>query len=563
MSSRGSAPNPATGWAFGTHDPSRGAEPLPLRRLLFLLVFTLLILLPGRISLPPLDRDESRYLEASRQMLQTGDLIDIRFQDQPRWLQPAGIYWLEAGTVRIVEGLTGSDAAAGAAWPYRIPSLLAGVANVLLTASIGTALFGAEAGFLAGLMLAVSVLFNAEGRMATIDTTLLTTTLLALRTLLSGRHPWLYWIALGCGLMLKGPVGLIPVLGTPLALSLAERRLDIWRRLRPAWGVPLALAIVLPWLVAIQHVSHGRFLATAIGHNLLGKVAGSQESHGAPVGTYLTIFLASFWPGSLFAVLAIPFAWARRHTAEVRFLLCWIIPTWLAFELIATKLPHYVLPAYPAIACLAAAALLAPVQRAGRPVRLLAWLYGALWLAAGLAFAAAGPVLLVHYQATSSPIGIAVSLAGAALLLVSASVLIRGRRQPAFLLAAGGAYAIYAGLFTTVIPNLTTLWLSPRIAETVAEIRPCPGSVLASASYSEPSLVFLAGRKTRLLDPVDAARFLAQDRACGLALVGTRDEAAFRGALTVPVRKLAEIDGVNYSNGRHLALALYTASPRR
>ncbi len=563
MSARGSAPNPAKGWALGTHDPDRGAEPLPLRRVLFLLVFTLLILLPGRISLPPLDRDESRYLEASRQMLTTGDLIDIRFQDQPRWLQPAGIYWLEAGTVRIVEALAGSDAPAGTAWPYRIPSLLAGVANVLLTASIGTALFGAEAGFLAGLMLAVSVLFNAEGRMATIDTTLLTTTLLALRTLLSGRHPWLYWIALGGGLMLKGPVGLIPVLGTPLALSFAERDLDIWRRLRPAWGIPLALAIVLPWLVAIQHVSHGRFLAIAVGHNLLGKVAGSQESHGAPAGTYLAIFLASFWPGSLFAVLAIPFAWARRRTKAVRFLLCWIIPTWLAFELIATKLPHYVLPAYPAIACLAAAALLAPVQRAAYPVRLLAWLYGALWLAAGLAFAAAGPVLLVHYQATSSPVGIAASVAGAALLLASASVLIRGRRQPAFLLAAGGAYAIYAGLFTTVIPNLTTLWLSPRIADTVAEIRPCPGSVLASASYSEPSLVFLAGRKTRLLDPVDAARFLSQDRACGLALVGTRDEAAFRGALTVPVRKLAEIDGVNYSNGRHLALALYTASPRK
>ncbi len=541
-----------------TPDPAKGL-PLETRRYAFLAIFALLTLLPGRISLPPLDRDESRYLEASRQMLRTGDLIDIRFQDQPRWKQPAGIYWLEAGTVRLVDAVANSTAPADQAWPYRIPSLVAATANVLLTAAIGATLFGAEAGFLAGLLLAVSVLFNAEGRMATIDTTLLTTVLVAMRALLAGR-PASFWIALGCGLMLKGPVVLIPGLGTPLALSLVERRLDVWRRLRPGWGVPLMIAIVLPWCVAIQRASHGQFFAAAIGHNLLGKVAGGQESHGAPPGTYLALFLASFWPGSLFAVLAIPFAWARRRTPEIRFLLCWIVPTWISFELIATKLPHYVLPTYPAIACLTAASLVTPTGASGRLGRILAWLYGSVWLAAGLAFAASGPILLAFLQHTESPIGIAAAAAGAIFLIASAIALIRGRRHPAFLFAAAGAYAIYAGLFTTVVPNLTTLWLSPRIADTVAQVRPCPGSVLASASYSEPSLIFLAGQNTKLIGPVDAARFLGDDRACGLALVGARDEPVFRAALTVPVRKLAEIDGLNTSNGRHLRLSLYTAS---
>ncbi len=535
---------------------------------MFLTLFTLLILLPGRISLPPLDRDESRYLEASRQMLQTGNLIQIRFQDRPRSLQPAGIYWLEAGTVVLVDALAGSTAPSNQAWPYRIPSLIAGTANVLLTASIAAALFGPEAGFLAGLLLAVAVLFNAEGRMATIDTTLLTTILIAMRALLSVRttnRPTaaaLYWAALGCGLMLKGPVVLIPGLLTPLALSVAERSLDTWRRLRPLWGVPLTLAIVLPWCIAIQHATHGQFFATAIGHNLLAKVAGAQESHGAPPGTYLAMFMAAFWPGSLFALLAIPFAWTHRRKPETRFLLCWLIPTWLVFELIATKLPHYVLPTYPAIACLTAAGLLAPVDWTGRLPRALARLAGALWLILGLAFAAAGPTLLATLQHTANPIGIAAALAGTALLLASAAVMIRGRRHPAFLLAAAAAFALYAGLFTTVVPNLTTIWLSPRIADTVRQVRPCPDSILASTSFSEPSLVFLAGEHTRLTVPADAARLLALDR-CALALVGTRDQPAFQTALTVPVRKLATITGLNYSNGHHLDLSLYTASLRR
>ena len=542
---------------------------LPLRRGLFLVLFTVLALLPARISLPPLDRDESRYLEASRQMLQTGDLLDIRFQDRPRWLQPAGIYWLEAGSARLVELVSGSTAPANEAWPYRIPSLVCGVVNVVLTASIGAALFGPEAGFMAGLMLATSVLFDAEGHLATIDTALLTAVLVAMRALLATRNgvrrraaAAIFWVALGVGLMLKGPVVLLPGLLTPLALSLTEWRRDVWRRLHPGWGVPLMLLVVAPWAVATFVATHGQFFRVAIGHNLLGKVAGGQESHGAPPGTFLALFLASFWPGSLFAVLAIPFAVATRRAPQVRFLLCWIVPTWIAFELIHTKLPHYVLPTYPAIACLAAAALLAPVPSVPRWTRALAFLYGALWLVAGLAYAAAGPVLLADLQGqTENPAGLLAALAGAALLLAAAYNLLRGARASAFLLSAGAAFAIDAGLFTSVIPDLTTIWLSPRIARTVALVRPCPGSVLASTSFSEPSLVFLAGQDTRLIGPEDAAHLLATDR-CALALVGSRDESRFHAALTTPVRKLATVDGLNYSTGKSLALSLYTASPR-
>ena len=350
--------------------PDLAANRLGTRQAALLAAAALALFLPGRASLPPLDRDEPRYMESAAQMLQSGDYVDVRFQDQPRYLQPAGIYWLEAASVAATGTLQHRQV-----WGWRIPSLIAAVGSVLLTAAIGASLFGSEAGLFAAVLLALSVLMTAEARMATIDSCLLTMVLLAelalLRVWRGARAgavagapcrlwPALYWAALGVGLMLKGPVVLIPGFGTPLALALSERRCAWWRRLRPAWGVPLMLAIVLPWCVAIGLVSHGRFFSNAVGTNFLGKVASGQQAHGLPPGYHLLVFALAFWPGSLFAALAVPFTWARRRVPEVRFLLCWILPHWILFELIATKLPHYVLPAYPAIAILTAAALRAP-----------------------------------------------------------------------------------------------------------------------------------------------------------------------------------------------------------
>ncbi len=547
---------------------------LTLRHTALILALVTALFLPGRASLPPFDRDEPRYMEASAQMLRSGDFVDVRFQDQPRYLQPAGIYWLEAAAVAATGTLHER-----AVWAYRLPTLLAVVLSVLLTARMGAALFGSTAGLLGALLLALSVLMTAEGRLATIDSCLLAAIMATQTALLrawsdrdsSRRTPpgvaVLYWAALGVGLMLKGPVMLIPAFGTPLALALVERRVGWWRRLRPAWGVPLMLGIVLPWCVAIALRSHGLFFSRAVGTNFLGKVASGQQAHGLPPGTHLLAFAVAFWPGSLFAAMAVPFVWLRRRSAPVRFLLCWIVPHWLVFELIATKLPHYVLPTYPAIALLAAAAVAQPGGWR-RPLavwgRALLLFYGALWLAVGLTLAAAGPVLLWRLQHELSLVSLLIPVLSVPLLLLSAVLVLRRRVLDGLLSVCGAAVIIYFGLFTAVLPQLDAIWLSPRIAETVALVRPCPDSVLASASFSEPSLVFLQGQDTRLVNASAAADFLSGDRSCGLALVGRRDEAAFRARLAVDrlaVRQLAVVDGINYSNGRRLSLMLFRAAP--
>ena len=191
-------------------------------------------------------------------MFETGNFVDIRFQDQPRYLQPAGIYWLQAASVALF-----SEPGEREVWAHRMPSLLGATAAVLLTAWIGNLLFGAPAGFVAAVLLAASVLLGVEARMAKIDAVLLAVDAdraggagadLSFRRGRQGGAAALGRAAvagIGAGLMLKGPIILLVVLGTVLLLVVTERRAAWLRQLRPGWGVPLMLAVVLPWLVAI------------------------------------------------------------------------------------------------------------------------------------------------------------------------------------------------------------------------------------------------------------------------------------------------------------------------
>ncbi|MFM9469985.1 ArnT family glycosyltransferase, partial [Streptomyces scabiei] len=75
--------------------------------------------LPGLFFLPPLDRDESRFAQATAQMLETHDFVNIRYQSEPRDKKPIGIHWLQAASVSTLSSVERREI-----WAYRIPSLL-------------------------------------------------------------------------------------------------------------------------------------------------------------------------------------------------------------------------------------------------------------------------------------------------------------------------------------------------------------------------------------------------------------------------------------------------------
>src|SRR4030081_3145631 len=341
-----------------------------VRAIAFLTLYALLLFLPDFFNSPPIDRDEARFAQATKQMVETGDFVDIRFQDEVRYKKPVGIYWLQAATVQTASAL-GVPRAQVRIWLYRVTSLIGAIGAVLLTYWTALAFVTRRGAALAALMMASCVLLGAEARLAKTDAMLLLAVTAAMgamaRVYLSWQRgedpahpPWsspaIFWTALAGGILLKGPLILMFVGLTIVTLAILDRSAAWLWRLRPVWGLMWVLVLVLPWFVAIFWRAGDTFFADSIGGDMLSKLA-AQESHGAPPGLYLLLFWVTFWPGAPLAGMAAPAVWRARREPGAQFLLAWLIPSWIVFELVLTKLPHYVLPLYPAIAILTVGAL--------------------------------------------------------------------------------------------------------------------------------------------------------------------------------------------------------------
>ena len=137
-----------------------------------LIVFSLIAFLPGFFQIPPVDRDEARFAQATKQMLETGQYVDIRFQNEVRYKKPVGIYWLQAIAVKAGEA-AGIPQALTTIWLYRLPSLFGATGAVLLTYWTALAFVARRTGLLAALMMASCVLLGVEARLAKTDAMLL------------------------------------------------------------------------------------------------------------------------------------------------------------------------------------------------------------------------------------------------------------------------------------------------------------------------------------------------------------------------------------------------------
>ena len=518
--------------------------------------------LPALMLLPPLDRDESRYAQATSQMLETGDYVDIRFQDDPRWKKPVGIYWMQAAAVAVTSSVENRDIA-----PYRIPSILGAMLAAAACAWAGAAMFGQRAGFLAGAMLGASFLLSTEAGIAKTDAMLCGAVTLAMaglaRIYLASRagevpirpHKLIFWLGLGLSILIKGPIGLIVVVPAMIALSVWDRDARWLKRLGWGWGLPLVALIVGPWAIAITIATDGGFWTEAIGGDLAPKIAGGDEGHGVFPGFYLLIAPLLFFPATLLLPAALSAGWSRRAEPAIRFLICWLVPAWLIFELTPTKLPHYNLPTFGALALLAAAALTRPVGKLSRQ------LGAGLTIAVGALLAVGSVWLLTEYGRSTAQTWATMTIVFAILASLIGAFLMLHRAAMTAVIASIALGILAHGALAGTLRQLRPLSVAPQLEKVLlnANLHPRQGRAgpIAVTGFHEPSLVFLTGSDTELTDATGAARALAEGRP---VIVEGRDADAFREAaadLGVAGRAVGVVNGHNYSKGDDVSLTVY------
>src|SRR5277367_519922 len=537
-----------------------------VRAIALLMLCGFLLFLPGFFSIPPIDRDEARFAQATKQMVESGDLVDIRFQDDVRYKKPVGIYWLQAAAVETASAL-GLPGAGLRIWVYRMPSLIGAIGAVLLTYWTALAFVTRRGAVFAALLMCCSVLLGAEARLAKTDAMLLLTVVAAMgalsRVYLSWQRgedpehpPWsspaIFWTTLAGGVLLKGPLILMFVALTIVTLAILDRSAAWLWRLRPVWGLMWTLVLVLPWFVAIFWRAGETFFTDSIGGDMLSKLA-AQESHGAPPGLYLVLFWLTFWPGAPLAAMAAPAVWRARREPGAQFLLAWLVPSWIVFELVLTKLPHYVLPLYPAIAILTVGAL-------ERRVLSRSWLRrGAAWW---FVIPALTSIIAVigAITVTRQPVFLAWPFVAAALIfgLFGWWLYDDNRAERSLLSAIVAAVFLAMAIYGVVMPALTPLFPSAEIARALRNVV-CVGPKAAAAGFLEPSLVFMTGTSTLLTDGSGAADFLRQG-SCRFALVDQRNERSFvqrAEAIGLRYNVATRIEGYNISQGKAISIAIF------
>jgi len=360
----------------------------------------------GGISL--WDRDEPRNASCAREMLNRGDWIVPTFNGELRVHKPVLQYWLMMSAYKVF----GVHEFAARFW-----SAVLGIGTALLTYHIGRLLFRAEVGFWAALFLMTGLMFSVVSRAATPDGPLVFSCTLALLLVVRGvvfsqktdggplPRRWidyaLIYAAMGVAVLAKGPVGVVlPTVALVLyglfALprqtggvardSLASRwghrfailaPSRVWQviwSLRPVTALVVVAAVALPWYALVGLRTDGRYLYEFLIEHNQGRFLKPMENHSGSIFYYVIAVAAGMFPASVFLGPALV-----QHVQRLRqappsrhgdlLLACWAGTFIVFFSIARTKLPNYVLPAYPAVALLLGAFADAFVRAAEIPQR--------------------------------------------------------------------------------------------------------------------------------------------------------------------------------------------------
>jgi 4-amino-4-deoxy-L-arabinose transferase-like glycosyltransferase len=325
----------------------------------------------GMWAVPLIDRDEPRFAEASREMIERGDYIIPYFNNHFRFDKPPLAYWAQVASFRVFGQ---NDFAA------RFPSAIAAALVALSIFAWGSRVGGEKVGWWAAVIFTLSLQTFLHAKAAVADmwlvlfvTTALWTGYELLRDCLTIENVqrstsnseslrwWIvFWVSLALGFLAKGPIAWTPLL-TLAAMKFFVRDVELAKRFKFVRGILLMLAIVALWGGPALIQTHGEFFTIGIGRHVVGRSFGAMEGHGGnSLGVYLLLLpfyfvtlFASFFPWSIKLPALAGNLWRNRDKIDI-YLISGAAVIFLIFSLIKTKLPHYTLPAFPLLSLLLA-----------------------------------------------------------------------------------------------------------------------------------------------------------------------------------------------------------------
>jgi 4-amino-4-deoxy-L-arabinose transferase-like glycosyltransferase len=386
----------------------------------------------------------------------------------------------------------------------RFFAALFSLATVWLVVSVGSAVLGSSAGFLAGLILGVSFLFTVAARSATTDAFLVFFTNAAVLAgyFASKRKVWavVAWAAMGFAVLAKGPVGVVLPLGSLILMRLTHRQgrsIKGIMELFPPAGIFLFVVIAAPWYLLAAARTGGDIVSGFFLKHNVGRFLKPMESHSGPFYYYLLVLLPGFYPWAVFLPQAVAGAIKARNLDDrfpgfLKLQVIWAAVIFLFFSVSSTKLPNYILPSFPALALLTGAWVdsLAGTSGSGFRGRSVSWMLN---LLPALFF----PALIIAVLKIRAPglinlSWLAVPMAAAVLI----GMLLHWLRMAPSSVFRVAAYATAVGtlcIYVFLLPRLEHLRMAPRLGRAIAQAS-APGDIVASLDYDRPALYFYGKR---------------------------------------------------------------------
>ena len=529
-------------------------------RFLIFLAICFLIFLTGIFEIPILDRDEARFATASKTMLLENEFIDIKMYDEPRYKKPVGIYWLQVASNFIFGDIPYDNITL-----YRLPSILSIFLAFIFIFFRLRKIFDNEISFLTIFFLMFSLLTLSEMLQAKTDGALFLTIILCnlmIYSLIENhkikyKEKLIFWSALAIGVLIKGPIIFIYTI-LPLIIFSIIKRKNFLKEIFCFSGLILFLILTLPWFIIITIKSNGAFWYESVGHDLLGKVSSGQESHGFPPGYYLITTLILFWPGS---ILIYPFIKKNFEQNFIRirkddltfFLLISFSVPYILFELVSTKLPHYIYPSYLPLSILLSKFLL-DENLEGISKRSLYFFT--------LIFPLTVVFLIYFIIAEYSEITITLAIILIffilqILFMIGAADIKRFKKK--LINFSVFQISFYLILVFYINNHIQDLWVAKRI-NSIIELNKKNYDKIYNYGFEEPSLVFLTSHKSKKISPnllnsinlkKERIMFIINDEFSDL-ITSSEKYSDFK--------MLKKFDGFNYSKGKTVTIKVFSNS---